>query len=63
MECKEARFSRRELKEIEIRIEPDWNVKVVFAAMMCNFFLIRIEPDWNVKDAMQAAISRALALE
>ena len=32
-----------------IRIEPDWNVKLIIAAGILNSLHIRIEPDWNVK--------------
>ena len=32
-----------------IRIEPDWNVKVIAPLMYILICLIRIEPDWNVK--------------
>ena len=32
-----------------IRIEPDWNVKIVLYLSRNSLALIRIEPDWNVK--------------
>ena len=34
---------------IDIRIEPDWNVKKVIIFFNCVVSFIRIEPDWNVK--------------
>ena len=34
---------------IQIRIEPDWNVKANKASFALTAFFIRIEPDWNVK--------------
>ena len=33
-----------------IRIEPDWNVKIAFPALVTLRLMIRIEPDWNVKE-------------
>ena len=34
----------------QIRIEPDWNVKVLhYRKTQKVFYTIRIEPDWNVK--------------
>ena len=32
-----------------IRIEPDWNVKIMKDLHTLDFDIIRIEPDWNVK--------------
>ncbi len=32
-----------------IRIEPDWNVKLLDTHLADLQVLIRIEPDWNVK--------------
>ena len=34
---------------LEIRIEPDWNVKVFVDRPLTRDEKIRIEPDWNVK--------------
>ncbi len=33
----------------DIRIEPDWNVKVAALRDASALPAIRIEPDWNVK--------------
>ena len=33
-----------------IRIEPDWNVKILTCIIQQATKVIRIEPDWNVKN-------------
>ncbi len=35
--------------ESRIRIEPDWNVKLLSPHFLNTENFIRIEPDWNVK--------------
>ena len=41
-----------------IRIEPDWNVKMMKIIQAINQVLIRIEPDWNVKLCVFADLLR-----
>ena len=40
--------------EGRIRIEPDWNVKMVIFWLLMYTLKIRIEPDWNVKGLLLA---------
>ena len=48
---------------IQIRIEPDWNVKANKASFALTAFFIRIEPDWNVKLEFPEIFRKVFALE
>ena len=48
LECKVLCYYPK-IPSFQIRICPDWNVKVRVVKVHSNWYEIRICPDWNVK--------------